>query len=817
MISRFEIISKAAQEQNIKKINSDALLCIARHSEFLGMWLTNNTDKLHDICSRFNHKRDKDIILKDILESDIYSMTEEEFMTYLRMVKMREYVHIAASDIAFENSVEDVTAHISSFASAACQAAYLYCESELQKEHGIPRDEEGAEVGFCIIGLGKLGGWELNFSSDIDIMYVYGNDHGTTDGDDPVDNHVFFSKLSEKLTSLIGERTKDGIVFRVDLRLRPDGDRGAICLPVNSYELYYESHGQSWERMMLLKARTIAGCSEVGRVFQERMKPFVFRRSLDYRFMTELKDVKKKINKRVELKGKAIKHVKLGYGGIREIEFVVQTLQILHYPKYPQIVSRNTLKAIKLLFENGIMDEQTAEMLSENYRFLRKLEHMVQLENERQTHVVPEDTPTFDLYLERCGFKNVTEFEFRYSEVTRQVNHEFSNLFSDDLSVDDNIMAIFDNEFTDEESVIVLKEMGILDPVVCMKHIRRIMAGPKSKPRLQGEISVLKVLIPAILNELKEREDACQIIVTFEKLLGRNTTLYMLHDLYISAPKIISMLTNTFSYSSYLTNMILSNIDLLDYVYDPKDSDYTAKEVAEDMWERTEKYRGDAELEPEAARIRHRAYIFNAGYAYLNKTINVIDMMKSLTELARGTVDYSFRTVYEKLVEKYGKPRNEDGSECRYLLIGMGKVGSVEMSFGSDLDLIFLFEGHGSTDGKNSITNGEFFSRLVQRGNSFLNTFTRNGYLYKTDMRLRPSGSSGTLVVTMKAFESYHNKSAMIWEKQALLRSGIINEDSPLAEDFQRIKDNATFVCRLDDMGVQEVYDMRMRIEKEKG
>lgn len=817
MRDRFELINEAAKLQKLEKLNADALAEVAKHSEFLGLWLINNTEKFSDVCSRFGLKRDRFIILEDILQEDIYAMSSDEFMRYIRMFKMREYVHIAASDIYFGSSVDDVTSHISSFAAAVCEAAYLYCEAELQKEHGIPRDEDGAEVGFAVIGLGKLGGWELNFSSDIDIMYVYGTDNGETDGENSIENHVYFCRLSEKITRYIGERTQDGIVFRVDLRLRPDGERGAICLPVNSYEVYYEAHGQSWERMMLLKARTVAGSGDVGELFRKTMKPFVFRRSLDYRLLSELQDVKRKINKRVELKGKSVKHVKLGYGGIREIEFIVQTLQILHYPKFPQVFNRNTLKSLKLLCEHDILDEETALMLAENYKFLRKLEHMVQLENERQTHIVPEDSPAYDLYLQRCGFTSDTEFQFRYSEVTRQVNHEFAGLFSDDSAPDDGVMAIFDNELTEEEAALVLKELGIIDPARCMKWVRRIMAGPKSKPRLQGEISILKVLIPAALNELKGKEDASQILLTFEKLLARSTTLYLLHDIFISAPKIVSMLINMFSYSSYLTNLILSNIDLLDYVYDPKDTSYTAEEVAADMWERTDRYRHDLELELEASRIRHRAYIFNVGYAYLNKTINVIDMMKSLTELAKGTVDYAFRTVYQDMVKKYGTPRNDDGTECRYLLIGMGKVGSAEMSFGSDIDLIFLFQQQGMTDGEKSVTNGEFFSKLVQRGNSFLNSFTRNGFLYKTDMRLRPSGSSGTLVVTMKAFEDYHNKSAMIWEKQALLRSGIINPDSPLAEDFQRIKDNAIFVCSLNNSGVEEVYDMRMRIEKEKG
>ncbi|XOB65711.1 bifunctional [glutamate--ammonia ligase]-adenylyl-L-tyrosine phosphorylase/[glutamate--ammonia-ligase] adenylyltransferase [Deferribacteres bacterium DY0037] len=817
MNSRQDIIRINAAEAGLSEKSTEALSTVAKHSEFIGVWLVNNIEGLIEAESKFCGERNRETILNDLLSADIYAMSPDEFIAYMRRFKMIEYTAIAASDLYFNKSVEEVTAHVSAFASAACQCAYLYSMRELSEIHGKPVDDDGNEIGFCVIGLGKLGGWELNFSSDIDIIYVYGTDKGKTDGADPIETHVFFSRLSEKLTRYIGERTQDGIVFRVDLRLRPDGDRGAICLPVNSYELYYESHGQSWERMMLLKARTIAGDESVGAGFIERVRPFVFRRSMDFKLLSELKEVKRKINKRVELKGKNIKHVKLGYGGIREIEFVVQTFQILYFPKFPAVFSRNTLKGLDKLRECGIMDRETVIVLSEHYRFLRRLEHMVQIENERQTHIVPEDSPTYDLYLERCGFSCDTDFQHAYSEVTQRVNDEFAKLFSDDNTTDDNILAIFDNELTDEDAAHILREIGIKDPIDSVKAVRRIVHGNKNRPRLKSDRSVLKVLLPVILRELKSRDDAYQILITFERLLIKASTIYMLHDIFISAPKVLNRLINVFSYSSYLTNMILSHIDLLDYVYDPKETTYDAAEVSSDLWKLTEKYRGDVELELETACIRHRSYIFNIGYAYLNKTINVIDMMRSLTELAKGTVDFAFRTVYEQLLERYGVPRRKDGEECRYLLIGMGKVGSIEMSFGSDIDMVFLFEEQGETDGKKSVTNMEFFSKLVQRANSFLNTFTRNGFLYKTDMRLRPSGSSGTLVVSMHGFEDYQNKSAMVWEKQALLRSSVINHYSPLLEEFKRIKEDVLFTCKLDDDGVQEVYDMRMRIEKEKG
>jgi len=816
MSSREDCIRELAEREGMSEEDIKTLAYVGRHSEFIGCWLINNPPYMKEIAENFGKKREREDILDDILSPDMFSMGCEDFIEHLRIMKMKEYAHIAADDLCFDESVENITAHVSAFASASCEAAYRYADAELKRLHGIPRDEEGNEVGFCVIGLGKLGGWELNFSSDIDIIYAYGTDLGKTDGLKSLENHVYFCKLSEKITHYIGDRTKNGIVFRVDLRLRPDGDRGALALPIRSYEIFYETHGQSWERMMLLKALPIAGDESVGEAFKKCVKPFVFRRSLDYKLLNELQDIKKKINRRVELKGKNIKHVKLGYGGIREIEFIVQTLQILHYPKNNEVYDRHTLKSLGILKEHGIISGETADKLSENYRFLRKLEHMAQIENERQTHIVPEGSDTFNLYLERCGFDNEEEFNSRYLQVTKGVNSEFGNLFGESDS-EDGFMAIFDEELEAEDAIPILSEMGVGNPEKCMKVIRRIISGTKGRPRLKSDIKVLKMILAALVKELAGRRSPDEILVNFETLFSSSTSVYLVHDLLSSAPQILTKLINIFSYSSYLTSLILINRDLLDYIYDPKVDSLIASEVLDDMWQRTEKYRGDVELEIEASRIRHKDYIFNIGYAYLNRNLNVIEMMSALTELAKGTVDFAFKTTYVELVRRYGRPMTSGGQECDYLVVGMGKVGSCEMSFGSDIDMVVLFGDNGYTEGDKMITNQEFFSKMVQRATSFLNTYTRNGFLYKTDMRLRPSGSSGTLVTTISSFEDYQTKSAMIWEKQALLRSTVINEQSTLKGEFDRIKDNHLFICMLDNSGVQEVYDMRMRIENEKG
>ncbi|MCD8567989.1 MAG: bifunctional [glutamate--ammonia ligase]-adenylyl-L-tyrosine phosphorylase/[glutamate--ammonia-ligase] adenylyltransferase [Geovibrio sp.] len=812
MTEKFE---KAVQVFNHP--DRDDLEKVYRHSVFIADWLGKNPEYAARALDLAKTERDVDSILNDILTQDFHELDEEALLRHLRIIKMTEYTAIALKDLVYGADVRDITAHISAFASASLEAAYKYAYFRISRELGRPQDSEGSRIGMTVIGLGKLGGWELNFSSDIDIMYVYGTEVGRTDdsGDKPsVENHVFFSRVAEKITHYIGARTADGIVFRVDLRLRPDGDRGAIALPVRSCEIYYESYGQGWERMMLLKARPVAGDKRTGAEFLRAVRPFVFRRSLDYKLLDELKNIKQKIDRREEIRGN--RNVKLGYGGIREIEFVVQAFQILYYPKYPEIYHPSTLEGIDLLVKFGQLEAETAERLKDEYRFLRKLEHMAQIENEKQTHVIPEDSAAFPLYLERCGFDDVDKFNEKFAETTRFVHSVFSGIFRDHEGADASSL-IFDKELDQEEVARIIQDKGIRDAIRCASIIKEILHGRRNTIRTPEEIRIIEMVLTRVLEHLPERTDPAGTLLNFEKLLSHPTTVYLLQDIITGAPAILDKLENLFSFSRYMSDQIISDRTLLDYIYDPKDPDFKSSFIRLDYHERTKKYTGDTEYIMEIVRQRHKAYIFNAGYAFLNGTLNVIHTMKALTELAKGTIQFAVDAVYDQVTARYGRPVTADGRICDFLVVGMGKLGSYEMSFGSDLDIIFLYEENGRTDGKNSITNMEFFTKILQRAISFLSSYTTNGILYKIDTRLRPSGSSGTLVTALPAFREYQLKDAMTWEKQALARSSAVNTDSSLNDWFNEIKTECLFSSPLGKEGIKEIKEMRARIETEKG
>lgn len=795
------------------RINIDSYLQnVFLHSNFLRIFFNNNKLDKETLIEDLMKRRSVKEIDEDFRKTDFLLLSETDFLKFLRKAKYYEYLLIAIEDLCLEYPIKDLTAHISSFAKVVTEISYEYAIFHMKKDYGTPVDENNNEIDFSVIALGKFGGWELNFSSDIDIIYVYRTEKGKLT-DSKLSVHEFFCKLGEKIKYYLNERTEDGIVYRVDLRLRPDGDIGDIALPLRSYEIYYESFGQSWERMMLLKALPVAGSVKLGKEFIETVKPFVFRRSIDTRLIDDLINIKSKINSRVKLK-KQGKNVKLGFGGIREIEFIVQTIQILNYPKDNDIFNRNTLSSLEILKSKEILSQSDISILEESYNFLRKLEHMAQIEMELQTHVVPENSDSFHLYLLRCGFDDAKKFEQKYSQITKNVNNIFQNLLKDE-SEEKNEIFLFDEELQLSDISYFLKEMGLKKPETCAEILNRIINGKGGRKRSAKDRELLKKILTLIVKELTDINNPDETLQNFEKFFSNPTSIYLFYDIFSQSQAFLRKLINIFSISPYLSSTIIRNNNVLDYIYDPKSYDYKFDELCRQFYSIAEQA-GDIEFEYEIIRKMHQELIFNIGYAYINKDINVIQLMKNLSNLAKAAICLAIKREFEILESKYGKPLI-DNKFCDFLIIGMGKLGSEEMSFGSDLDIVVLYEGKGFTDGDKSITNQEFYSKLIQRIISYLSTQTVFGYLYKIDMRLRPSGSAGTLVTTLDSFKDYQENKAMLWEKQALLRSNVINKTSSLSESFKKIRANVLFGNTITKEQADEIYKMRMRIEKEKG
>lgn len=790
---------------------------LCSHSQLIAKFLLNYPGIIDYLYNNLHSERSVVSVLKSNVDLLNYAGRESDFLKSLRIMRMREYLLIAYKDLIEKTGVKDITANISSFASAALEAAYKKSYKDLTRLYGIPLTESNKECAFCIIGLGKLGGWELNFSSDVDIMFVYETEKGSTAGGSKgsLENHVFFVKLAEKIKYYISENTEDGIVYRVDLRLRPDGDKGAIALPLRSYELYYESYGQSWERMMLLKSLPVAGNLELGTRFFEVVKPFVFKKSIDYKLIDELSRIKSKINERVKYK-KDHMNVKLGKGGIREIEFIIQVLQILNYSKYPDVFRRNSLEAIHALNEYNLLGKDEADSLSESYIFLRKLEHMAQIEKGLQTHRVPINSQGFDKFLERSGYTDKEDFLKDYNHYTGSVNRIFNDILKENEV--NPVSIVFDEEMGNEDIAEYLESIGIKDAQECAGILAKIVSGRKSRPRSASETQILARLLSMVINEVKTTQNPLNTLGYFEKFFSTNNTIHFFFDIFCEMPKILSKITTIFSISPYLSNIIIKNSNILDYIYDPKNPFYKENELFETLYKSIKNVEDDEEYEYDIIRKKHQELLFNISYAYINKDINVIQFNRSLSKLAKATVKLAFIREEGRLSKRFGRPKNSEEEDCGYTVIGMGKLGSEEMSLGTDLDMIVLYEDDGETSSSNNISNKVYYSKLVQKVISFLSTITVFGQLYKIDMRLRPSGASGTLVTSLASFEDYQKRKAMTWEKQAMLRgSAFYYTKNSLKEHFEDVKKDVLFRTAISNDEVREIYDMRKRIEKEKG
>lgn len=786
---------------------------VLKHALFINRWLNKNKSAIPAILKKLNTHRDKYRIFKDIFYKDILNLDENSFLKYLRYNKMIEYTLISYEELTLKKDIIYTTAHLSSLADSMLNLAFIYAYKRLISEYGTPT-HNNKKITFVIIALGKLGGFELNFSSDIDIIFVYETDVGCcikNKNSTAINVNEFFSKLAEKIQFYLSEKTEDGFVFRVDLRLRPDGSRGPIALPLNTYENYYEIYGQTWERLMLLKARPSAGNLSLGLKFLKIVQPFIFRKSLDYKVIEDLKDIKSKIDRKSQLEGYKNKNLKLGKGGIREIEFIVQTLQILNFSKNTNIYDKNTIASLKKISEYKLLSDNDCNILISGYLKLRKWEHLIQISEEQQTHVIPTNEDHLYDFVNRAGYCNISNFFNEYHEITHLIN----NIFIKILSINtENKKFFIDEEFTINDYITLVKNFDIDNPEKSARILLLIIEGDRKRPRKGHEKKLLEELLNYILENLTCATNPEEVLNYFERFFKNPYMIYMLYDIFKENQEMLKKVIYIFSINDYISNLIINTYSI-DYIYAPKNPYYEKKDISLLLKNLIgDKY--DEEFIFELLRKKHKELIFNVYYAFLTNVIDILSLMHSLTELAEGFLLYAFEKVYNQLKQDFGEPYIENDKVCDFALIGMGKLGSFEINIGSDLDLIFLYTSQGNTNGPNIITNQEFFSKLIQRVISFLSTTTIGGYLYKIDMRLRPSGSSGTLVTTIESFKNYHKKGAMLWEKQALLKGRIINETHNATIKFYNIKNNILFNKELNNNEIHEIYNMRLRIEKEK-
>lgn len=684
---------------------------------------------------------------------------EAEVKAALRRIKLREVARIGARDLSGIAPLAEVMGDLSALASAALSGALFFARRLQTERYGAPRVEgtEGRECGFVVMGMGKLGARELNFSSDIDLLYLYESDSGTTDGGREgkrISLHQYFVRLSEMITRIVSEVTEDGFVFRVDLRLRPEGTRGDLANSLRSAEIYYESWGQTWERAALIKARPVAGDLGVGEEFLGIVTPFVYRKYLDFTSIEEIKEMKERINLAAARARKGGRDVKLGAGGIREIEFFAQAHQLIYGGKNPALRVRGTMEALSELVRQGIVPEEERKALAEAYVFLRALEHRIQVFQERQTHVLPQreedlrrlsrtmGLPDGDALLSALD-RHAGNVRSIYGRLFRGAQEEFPS------DIPPDVLALFFQELEEEEVVARLAALGFADPHAARRNLAALREGPPFVRLPARARRYLEKIGPAVLSRVIRTPAPDMALAHTERFLAAIGARTMFYAMLFENPRVIDALVRLFGSSRFLSGYLLRHPELLD-TFLKHDLAALVKTKSDLRRELREILASCADFEQEMDELRRFKNLetLRIGAHDLAGSLSLEEGMHQVSALAEVLLSGALVLARREVARRFGLPMagaEGSGEEARFCVLGMGKLGAEELSYHSDLDIIFLYSGAGETiPGAGAaefrkVANHEYFAKVAQRLISILTTVTREGYVYKLDTRLRPS------------------------------------------------------------------------------
>jgi len=755
--------------------------------------------------------------------------SDEEVARGIRRHKQREILRIGLRDLSFVASPGETMREMTTLADSCLETAYRCCRGALERECGrLPIAGTERDNGFTVIGMGKLGGEELNFSSDVDLIYLYEDDQGETLGGrrGKTSPRDFFTRLAERITYLMGDVTEDGFVFRTDLRLRPLGRNGPLVQSLDATLLYYESWGQSWERAALIKARPVAGDGELGAKFLKGVEPFVYRRYLDFTTVEDLRDMKLRIEQELLEPGSKERDLKRGPGGIREVEFFTQALQLVNGGYEPRIRGHNTLKALEQLARYGFIPEQERSDLSEAYLFLRNVEHRIQMVREAHSYFIPKDEEEERALARRMNIGVGTRGQERelfwnlYHDQTAVVRRSFERLFFGarrEMEPESGGLAgKLWNELDREELAIEeLKNLGLKDPRGSYRSLLEIRDGTPYSPPSPRRLKVMRALGPALMAELLRFGSPDQTLFNLAEFSHRVGGRTGFLSLLVENPKTMRLLIRLFATSRFLTDLFLKRPELLDSLIrvDLTRLRKTRDEMTRGLFAVLDQAE---DLEDKLNTLRrYRAEEFiRIGLHDIGGELDIEEVIAQLSDLADACLGGAVRVARGEVDKSLGPL---SGGE--FAVLAMGKLGGREIDYHSDLDLIFIYDfqdwsgvgGAGAGSGKVH----DYFMRIGQKMITVLTAPLEEGVAYKIDMRLRPSGKSGPLVTSLDAFRAYHEKSAELWERQALIKARFAAGDEAVGRAAEEVAATTAYGKGLAPEGVKEIHHLRDRMEKE--
>ena len=774
----------------------------------------------------------------------------------VRLFKQREMLRIAVRDLLRPGNAEEITQEISNVADVCLETVWRICRMQLGERHGEPFYQEPSgqwrRAKACVIGLGKLGGQELNYSSDVDAIFVY-EDEGhvfketelqrvktrsgqkqtkkgsqTGPGRPSLTNHQFYNRLAEAFVAELTRLAPEGMLYRIDLRLRPEGDDGPLSRSLPSYENYYAQWGQTWERMMLMKARKVAGDEALAGEFLEMVQPFRYPRSINENVLREVATMKRRIENEVVRAGELERNVKLGRGGIREIEFIVQVLQLLHAGRQPFLQGPQTLPALEKLKQYELLTSEESRLLANAYKFLRDLEHRLQMEDNRQTHTIPAERAAQERLARLMGFNKLSSFETAHQEHTRVVRRLFERVLRTEVP-DAEVASALPHDFqeADAQWASLLAQHGFKDVPKALRVLREFVEGPgyvHVSPRTRDlALQLLQRLFAICPTDTKmpgrkaqkkadakgEKGNGRQVLSDPDRVVtrldnfiaayGARATLF---ELWNRNSAVFDLLVLLFDRSEFLAEMAIRSPDLVDELVTSgrlrqrKSSEETLRDL---------RHGKDDEDQHRWLRRYHQTELMRIGLRDILGLGESAQYLSELSALADACLNYGVEIVMARNRLK----------KAPFAIIGLGKLGGGEIDYGSDLDIVFV----AGSDARDLTRR----ARLAVEVMDLLSARTEDGIVFHTDARLRPDGEKGLLVNTITAYEQYYRQRSRLWEIQSLTRTRPVAGEPAVGKQFQALAGRLTnfnapslpLVAYTPDWK-QKIHHMRLRIERER-
>ncbi|MEE4015745.1 bifunctional [glutamine synthetase] adenylyltransferase/[glutamine synthetase]-adenylyl-L-tyrosine phosphorylase [Roseibium sp. FZY0029] len=764
-----------------------------------------------------------EIRLENLLSDAREARAEDEagIMRTLRLFKHDLALTLGLADISGAIGLTRVTGALAGFADAALTAAIRFCLGDLVRRNKFdPKDPEKPEVdsGLIVLAMGKHGANELNYSSDIDLIVLYDPAKAPMVGS--AEAPVEFVRLTRRLVKIMQDRTADGYVFRTDLRLRPDPGATPLAMSVPAALVYYESLGQNWERAALIKARPCAGDIPAGESFLHEIVPFIWRKYLDFAAIADVQSIKRQIHMHKGHGAIAVAghNVKLGRGGIREVEFFVQTQQLIAGGRNPALRGRRTLDMLDALVEADWIKGKTRDEMASAYRFLRNVEHRIQMLNDEQTQLLPKDEEGMKRVSALMGYDTLAGFEDALLHHLRTVQHHYAELFEDEPALSSELgNLVFTGDDHDPGTLETLAGLGFKQPAEAAAIVKAWHFGRYPCTRSTKARERLTEMHPALLSALAATDNADAALRAFDSFLGKLPAGVQLFSLLRSNPQLLTLLATTMGAAPRMAETVSKRVHVLDAVLDP--AFFGAMPSVEEFRAGLDRTLSQARFYEEAldrARIFTQEQQFLIGLRMISDTLSADRVGFALARLAEVVVDRILKQVIVHVGESHGTVPGGNVA-----VLAMGKLGGREMTAASDLDLILLYEAPEDvkqSDGNRPLAITQYYTRLTQRLVTALSAPTAEGSLYEVDFRLRPSGNAGPLATNLDGFIAYQKKEAWTWEHMALTRGRVIASTTP--EFKQKIVDSisGTLVQSRDLTKLaDDVRTMRARIEKEKG